>query len=268
MSLDNLINKEKLKCPYCSRKVSYAKRFIRKDKGEYICENCNKVSNIKHNSNVWISLIFAAMFSLLILVFYLAAYKGVQGVYDEDGKLGVLVALFFGNAMIFKWILWEILPFAAFYFISPMFVEFYPQKRFMEQTQSKIDLSVPTHITKASKEKSSSNTRNIPKLQTNSFKGIYEDISSSSSSDIDKTRAFRVTSSDNLTDVNKERLSKSNSYSSDTPLVKMSREVSEYTEDDIKEYIPSKERIKTVTAVNKTQQKEKNNLNYSANRKF
>lgn len=267
MNIENLGDKEKIKCPYCSRKVSYGKRFIAKDKGEYLCPHCNKISNVKHNKRVWLLLIIAAMISLFFLLFYLAAYKGVQRTFDEEGKLGLLVALFFGDAVIFKWILWEILPFVAFYFLSPVFVEFYPQKRFMEQTQTKIDLSVPTSILNTAKVKSSSQTRNIPKENTHSFKGVYEDISSSSSGDIDKTRAFRVTTEE-YSDINRERQVKSNSYRGDTPLVKVSRDVSVAREEDIKEYIPQKDRINTGKPVNNPVQKPQNNSNYSANRKF
>lgn len=268
MNLENLADKEKIKCPYCSRKLNYWKRFIAKDKGEYLCQNCNKISNVKHNRNVWLSLIIAATVSLLILLFYLAAYKGIQRTYDEEGKLGVLIALFFGDAIIFKWVLWEILPFGFFYFLSPFFVEFYPQKRFMEQTQTKIDLSVPKSISNNAKVKTSSHTRNIPKENTHSFKGVYEDISSSSSGDIDKTRAFRVTTED-YSDINRERQVKSNSYRGDTPLVRVSRETPVMREEeDIKEYIPQKDRVNTHKPVNNPVQKPQTNSNYSANRKF
>lgn len=275
MKLGILIDKEKRKCPYCSRKVSYGKRFVGKDKGEYKCKNCKKVSNIKHNINIWSVLILAATVSIIIMIFYLAANKGIQRIYDQEGKMGFFVALFFGDAMIFKWILWEMLPFVVFYFCSPAFVEFYPQKRYMEQTQTKIDLSVPSSVSSTAKINTSSSTRNIPKITGEVYTGEFEDISSSS--DIEKTKSFRISDTqkqeENLpveyADINKERTIKSDSYRSETPLVKVPKAYPvKKSEEDIKEYIPQKERINTESDVKIPAPKNPQNTNYSANRKF
>lgn len=272
MSSKNMIDKEKRKCPYCSRKVSYGKRFVAKDKGEYKCKNCKKVSNIRHNGNIWSILLIAAAISIIIMIFYIAANKGIQRTYDQEGKLGFLVALFFGDAMIFKWIIWEMLPFLIFYFCSPAFVEFYPQKRYMEQTQTKIDLSVPTSLSNTSKIKTTSDTRSIPKSERQVFTGEFEDISSDSGKD--KTIHFSInnkeeSSDTQFEDINKERLIKSDSYSSETPLVRVQKNYSvDESEEEVKEYIPQKDREDVEKPVKIHTPKSTQNTNYSANRKF
>lgn len=261
------MKKDKFKCPYCSRKIGYGTRLIEHKKGEHNCNHCQKISNIKQDSYIWILLILCSIFSLFVLVFYLSLANSVQNVYDESGKMKFLISLFFGNLMILKWIIWEIIPFIIFYFVSPMFLKFIPQKRFMEQTQTKIDLSVPI-VSSNSKTKADSRTQNILKNQT-AFSGVYEDISSYSSADMDKTRCFKMSGMQNeeYTDVNKERTSKTQSYSSDAPLIRISHEPSvTFEEDDVKEYVPEKE--KNHSQVKVTVQKDKLQSNYSANRKF
>ncbi len=261
------MKKDKFKCPYCSRKIGYGTRLIEHKKGEHNCNHCQKISNIKQDSYIWILLTLCIVFSLFILVFYLTSANSIQNVYDENGKMKFLVSLFFGNLMILKWIIWEIIPFVVFYFVSPVFLRFTPQRRFMEQTQTKIDLSVPI-ISSSSKSKADSRTQNILKNQTE-FSGVYEDISSSSSTDMDKTRCFKMSEmqSEDYTDVNKERMTKSQSYSSDAPLIRVSHEPSvTFEEEDMKEYIPVKD--KNHSQVKVTVQKEKPQSNYSANRKF
>ncbi len=263
------MKKDKFKCPYCGRKIGYGTRLIEHKKGEHTCNHCQKNSNIKQDSYIWILLALCGVFSLFILVFYLSSAEYIQNIYDDSGKMKFLVSLFFGNLMILKWIIWEMIPFVVFYFVSPVFLKFTPQKRFMEQTQTKIDLSVPI-VSTSSKSKADSRTQNILKKQTE-FSGVYEDISSSSSANMDKTRSFRVSDaqSSEYTDVNKERTSKSQSYSSDAPLIRVSHEpVVPAEEDDMKEYVPSKDREKSHSQVKVTVQTEKPKSNYSANRKF
>lgn len=269
------MNKERKKCPYCARKINYWKRLLEASKGEHICKNCKKISNVKQNSLIWIVLSLCCLFALFIMIFYFSSSKDIQNIYDDTGKMKFLVNLFFGDLKEVKWILWEIFPFIVFYFLSPLFVEYAPQKRFMEQTQTKIDLSVPTGNTPSNqKGKTDHRTRNIPKTKEPEFQGVYEDISSSSSGSMDKTRSFRVTDSveppkenktnENMTDIN--RNSVSNSYSSDAPLVKVPHNHSVYADEDVKEYVPAKERTKE----NKPAASDKKTppVNYSANRKF
>ncbi len=254
---------DNFRCPYCSKKIGYGTRLVEHKKGEHNCSHCQKISNIKQDSYIWILLVLCSVFSLIILVYYLSSADNIQRIYDENGKMKFLVSLFFGNLMILKWIIWEMIPFIIFYFVSPLFLRFVPQKRFMEQTQTKIDLSVP--IVSSSKSKADSKTQNILINQT-AFTGEYEDISSSS--DIGKTRAFNVSDVQNqeYMDVNKERASKSQSYSSDAPLIRVSHEPVISEEEDVKEYVPEKERSHSQVKV--SVQTDKPKSNYSANRKF
>ncbi|MBR2723967.1 MAG: hypothetical protein IKB72_00800 [Ruminococcus sp.] len=273
------MNKESKRCPYCSRKVNYWRRLLENSKGEHTCKNCKKISNIKQNPVIWITLILCCLFALFILIFYFSSAKSIQNTYDDTGKMKFLVKLFFGDLKEVKWILWEIFPFIVFYFISPFFIEFSPQKRFMEQTQSKIDLSVPlTNTSSNPKVKTDQRSRNILKVKEPAFSGVYEDISSSSENDMDKTKSFKVSDSSEyfkedkkettevMTDINVQKNSVSNSYSSDVPLVKVSHNTPLVSADeDVKEYVPTKERAKE----NKPAEQEKpTQSNYSANRKF
>lgn len=269
------MDKERKKCPYCSRKINYGIRLLEHSKGEHICKHCKKISNIKQNPLIWISLLLCCLFALFIMVFYLTASKNIQDTFDDTGKMKFLVNVFFGKFKEVKWIMWEVFPFIIFYFLSPIFIEFSPQKKFMEQTQTSIDLSVPiTNTASVSKSKTEQKTRNIPKIKEPEFSGIYEDISSSS--DIGSTRSFSVNDAsdyykdvkkeddENMTDINSQKNSVSRSYSSDTPLIKVSHNYALHNDEDIKEYIPTKERVQE-----KTQGKEKTPpANYSANRKF
>ncbi len=266
------MDKEKQKCPYCSRKINYKVRLLEHGEAEHECPHCNKTSKITQNSNIWILLIICSMIAVFIMIFYFTASKSIQGAYDDEGKFAFLVALFFGKAKEIKWMIWELLPFAAFFFISPLFIEFLPLKRFMEQTPSSIDLSVPTRNTSAKSERPTGRTRNIPKAQTTSFKGVYEDISSSSES-VDKTRAFRMSDmmnnedylSDSVTNVTPMSTSKSDSYSSDVPLKRVNHE-------QVREYTPKADREKAEKTVQRTQTpretKPTQNGNYSGNRRF
>lgn len=264
------MDKDKQKCPYCSRKISYKTRLLEHGEAEHDCPHCNKTSKISQNSNIWILLILCSLVAVFIMIFYFSSAKSIQSAFDDEGKFAFLVALFFGKGKEIKWMIWEMIPFAAFLFLSPLFIEFLPLKKFMEQTPSNIDLSVPVRTSDIRSDKPTSRTRNIPKAQTASFKGVYEDISSSSEG-VDKTRAFRMSDmaqpeeADKMTDVTHRSASKSDSYSSDTPLIRVSRE-------QVREYTPKADRIKTETPYSNTaQQRDKKptqNGNYSGNRRF
>lgn len=269
------MNNELKKCPYCLRKINYGRRFLEKSKGEHTCSHCKKISNIKQNSLIWISFIIACMLALIIMVFYLSSAKSIQKTYDTTGKMKFFVNLFFGSMKEVKWVIWETLPFIVFYFISPLFIEFYPQKRFMSETQTNIDLSIPlSSMTSTEKLKAENRTRNIPKIKEPEFSGIYEDISSSSSGDIEKTRAFNVmdavdvnVNKNNMTDISYKSNSKSQSYSSDVPLIKVNREPLYQEDEEVKEYIPAKERTQDIK-IPVQKEKPAGTGNYSANRKF
>lgn len=266
------MDKEKQKCPYCSRKVNYKTRLLEHGEAEHDCPHCNKTSKITQNSNIWILLIICCMVAVFIMIFYFTSANSIQDAYDDEGKFAFLIALFFGKSKEIKWMIWELIPFAVFFFVSPVYIEFSPLKRFMEQTPSNIDLSVPVRNSSARGDKPTGRTRNIPKAQTASFKGVYEDISSSSET-VDKTRAFRMSdmvqsgeiSSDKMTDVTTSHSSKSDSYSSDVPLRRVHHE-------QVREYTPRGERVRTETPAQRSDsprdKRPAQSKNFSANRKF
>lgn len=261
------------KCPYCSRKIKYSTRLLEHGNGEHMCSHCNKPSNISQNSKIWSLLIICSLSAAVILLFYLIFGNIVDDAYKDHGTLGFLVFLFFGKAKTVKWIFWELIPFAVFFFMSPKYMEFVPLRRYMEQTPSKIDLTVPNMpVTSESNNRTSDGgTRKIPKVERAVHTGVFEDISSSSQERIDKTRHFDVysgvSSSENeeeTVNVTPKSTSKSDSYRSDVPLRKISREVIREVEYE-EEYIPTRER-KPQPTPEKNQRPTQGN--YSGNRKF
>ena len=72
---------------------------------------------------------------------------------------------------------------------------------------------------------------------------------------------------DNMTDISYKSNSKSQSYSSDAPLIKVSRESQIKEEEDVKEYVPAKERTQEIK-IPVQKEKPASTGNYSANRKF
>lgn len=272
------MSRGKKKCPYCQRKVDYGTRLVEHGKGEHTCSHCQKVSKITQNFNIWMLLVFCLIGAAFIMVFYFVSAEGIEAAYREDGTGKILMTLFFGETKEIKWILWELVPFIVFFFVSPVFIELTPMKRYMEQTSS-IDLSVPTRTSTDKGQRPSSKTRVIPKAQETEFRGAYEDISSSSGTD--STRAFTISGADSkentteaeYTDVTTRSTSKSESYSSDVPLRKMTREASLFeTYDDVREYVPKSERKGNVASGRSDNtsnvSKKPSNGNYSGNRKF
>ena len=260
------MNKERQKCPYCSRKINYTSRLLEHGEAEHDCPHCNKTSKITQNPNIWILLILCSIVAIFIMIFYFTSANVIQNAYNNEEKYAFLVALFFGKSKEIKWMIWELIPFIAFFFLSPLYIEFLPLKRFMEQTPSNIDLSVPVSSSSRG-DKPTGRTRNIPKPHTTSFKGVYEDISSSSDG-VDKTRAFRMSDMEQpekMTDVSHVSTSKSESYSSDVPLRRVNHE-------QVREYTPRAERGSSETPASKPQpqrdKKPAQNKNFSGNRKF
>lgn len=262
------MDNDKKKCPYCNRKISYTTRLLEHGDAEHDCKSCKKASKITQNPKIWALLFLCCMFAVFIMIFYFSFSKSIQYAFDYEDKYGFLVALFFGKGKEIKWMIWEMIPFMVFFFVSPVYIEYRPLKRFMEQTASNIDLSVPVSSSQRS-DRPTGRTRNIPKSQTTSFKGVYEDISSSSGN-VDATRAFRMSDvlsegSEGVEDVTPQRTVKSDSYSSDAPLKRVNHE-------QVREYTPRSERtVKATPAEQQRKPAEKKSTqsgNYSGNRKF
>lgn len=256
------------KCPYCNRKVKYTVRLLEHNHGEHICSHCEKPSNITQNKQIWKSLLISVLCAVVVMIFYLVFSDMIEDAYARNGGfLGLFVGLFFGKGKIVKWMIWELIPFAVFFFYSPEYMEFTPQKRYMEQTATKIDLSIPLTSKKTVDEIKSGlkNSRVIPEEDRGVFTGNFEDISSTSKNNfsedinLEKTKSFDVSSAVNITP---EKTSKASSYTSEIPLKKMDPVVNR--ERDYFESISSRRE-------EPLQEKRESSVtggNYSANRKF
>lgn len=220
--------KEKQVCPYCKRKVKYLKRLLEHNNGEHKCPHCNKISNITQDKKMWTLLFVTIGVAALIMLFYFIASGPVTEAYNTEGSYKFLMAVFFGKSKEIKWLIYEMIPFIIFYFISPVFMEFSPQKRYMDYTTTSIDLNVPKmpkNDRKASKADGSTKTISVTGSE---FSGVYEDISSSSSDAMGKTRAFDVNSlTSDTTNINTEKNSTSGYYRDNTPLKRVKKEISE-----------------------------------------
>lgn len=260
--------KDKNQCPYCGRKIKYFQRLTEHNMGEHECSHCKKKSNIKQEGAIWGILFIAALFAVIIMLMYFTCSKSVIAANEAEGKFKLLMFFFFGGAMEIKWLLWELLPFVAFYFLSPLFMTFTPQQRYMVETTTSIDLGIPTELHNTASigsPKPETNTRVIPKADEAVFSGEYEDISSSSG--MDKTRAFSVndinqSAASEKININSQPTSVSNSYKSDVPLKRIYHEPQrvETEEDDARVYVREEKEEKKAPA--------KTGGNFSANRKF
>ncbi len=261
-------------CPYCSRKITYFTRLTEHNLGEHECKHCKKKSNIKQDKNMWLLLIGAIAIALIIMLLYFIFAKSVNFANEENGSYGFLCFLFFGSGYEIKWLLWEMTPFIAFYFLAPMFMTFSPQKRFVEQTTTSIDLNVPgVPMVTGSFPVVDGNTRVIPKAdEIGEYSGTYEDISSSS--DMGRTRAFDVNniSAEQAINITKPKTSTSASYRDSEPLKKITHneEVTVDKNDEVRVDWDSAVRKykREEDPVKKYMKDQAEKGNFSANRKF
>ncbi len=263
----------KAKCPYCGRKITYSTRFMERCEGEHICKNCKKPSNIVQDKRIWMLFTATAIISILILLFYFTFGTVVQHEYNADGSHKVLIMLFFGKLKTFKWILWEILPYLAFFFVSPLFINYQMQKKYAGMTAEHIDLDtdflppVTNDVSPAS-----GSTRVIPKVGSTKVSDDFDfqDISSNSGKASD-TRSFNL--KDAVTEIDPESYVKSASDRSDAPLKKVER-VKPHIIDEPQELyrvkvLKEQERQKReLQEQAKSIDKNSQDKNYSANRKF
>jgi len=94
------MGRKKRKCPYCKSKVSYFGALSELNSGEHTCRNCYKNSNIAYNKMIYIPAVIALVIAIIV------------------------AAMFFVFKIIKNLILALILilvPFAVFYFITPLF---------------------------------------------------------------------------------------------------------------------------------------------------
>ena len=263
----------KAKCPYCGKKITYGTRLIECGEGEHYCKNCKKPSNIVQDKKIWMLFTICAIVSVLILFFYIAFAKAAQHDYNTDGSYGVMVAIFFGKFKTFKWILWEILPFVAFFFISPVFINYQMQKKYAYSTMDIIDLETEyLPPVNDGSSKTTDSTRVIPKVGSTKVADDYDFQNiSSNSGNISGTRNFNLR--DSVTEINPESYVKSASARSDAPLKKVERVKPERIEEPQELYrvkVLREQEMKRREIQTQAQNIDKNpqDKNYSANRKF
>ncbi len=261
------------KCPYCGRKITYGTRFMERGEGEHFCKSCKKPSNIVQDKKIWMLFTITAIVSVLILLFYIAFGTVVQHEYNADGSHAVMVALFFGKLKTFKWIFWEILPYLAFFFVSPIFVNYQMQKKYAGMTSERIDLDTDfLPPTESEISPASGSTRVIPKVGNTKVEDDFDFQNiSSSSGRISDTRNFNLKEA--VTEINPESYVKSASGKSDAPLKRVERVKPQLIEEPQELYrvkvLREQERQKRELAEQaKNIDKNTQDKNYSANRKF
>lgn len=263
----------KAKCPYCGRKITYGTRFMEKGEGEHICKSCNKPSNIVQDKKIWMLFALTAVVSVLILFFYIIFGTVVQHEYNADGSHAVMIALFFGKFKTFKWILWELLPYLAFFFVSPIFVNYQMQKKYAGMTADHIDLDTDfLPPTEAEVTSVSGSTRVIPKVGSTKVEDDFDFQNiSSSSKPISDTRNFSLKGS--ITEINPESYVKSASGKSDAPLKRVERVKPQVIEEPqelyrVKVLREQEKQKRELSEQAKNIDKNSQDKNYSANRKF
>ena len=103
------------KCPYCSKRISYASAYASRRKAEYVCERCGKESKVVVNKKVILAFIFSAVIAVAIMVGWI--YAGLS--YNPLGILLVAV------------------PLIIFTVISPKFVKFVPLKKYKKSMEAR-----------------------------------------------------------------------------------------------------------------------------------
>lgn len=263
----------KAKCPYCGRKITYGVRFMERGEGEHICKHCKKPSNIVQDKKIWMLFTVTAIFSVLVLLFYFAFANVIQHGYNTDGSYSVLVALFFGKFKTIKWVLWEILPYLVFFFVSPLFINYGMQKKYAYSSADHIDLGTeflePVNTDSAPV---SGSTRVIPKVGATKVDDDFdfEEISSSSGN-LSNTRNFSL--KDAVTEIDPESYVKTASGGMDAPLKKVERVKPERVEEPqelyrVKVLREQERQRRELEAQAKNMDKSSQDKNYSANRKF
>lgn len=263
----------KVGCPYCGRKITYGTRLIEKGEGEHFCKACKKPSNIVQDKKIWIVFTLSVILSLIVFLFYLTFSTVIQHEYNADGSHSLMVSLFFGKLKTFKWIFWEVLPYLAFLFISPLFIKYKMQKKYSGMTSERIDLDTDfLPPTESEVSPASGSTRVIPKVGNTKVSDDFDfqEISSSSKK-LSDTKNFNLKEA--LTEINPESYVKSASAKSDAPLKKVERVKPQIVDEPQELY-----RVKVL----REQERQKRELeeqaknidkftqekNYSANRKF
>ncbi len=105
--------KRKRSCPYCNSKISYIRALSEMSLGEHTCPKCNKNSNISYSKKIYIpaAVALAAAIAITAVIYFK----------ESDMRLARMCAVI-------------IIPFALFYFLSPLFYSLKPIKSQMAAT--------------------------------------------------------------------------------------------------------------------------------------
>ncbi|MGN0502130.1 MAG: hypothetical protein ACI4HN_04330 [Ruminococcus sp.] len=106
---------EKKKCPYCSKRISYASAYASRRKAEYVCERCGKESKVVVNRKVILAFAFAAVIAVAIMAGWI--FAGLA-----HNPLGILLVA---------------VPLVIFAVISPKFVKFVPLKKYKKSMEAR-----------------------------------------------------------------------------------------------------------------------------------
>lgn len=206
------------KCPYCGRRISYLTTFHEKKHGVYECTRCKKESKVKVDKRLIITFIIVVLLIILYTVFWRTSD-------------------FYNN---FLGIIPPIIILIVFYFCIPIFINFIPLKRFVDDIERKKekDTSIEDPVVKSEfvfdkkifdeiknkRQTSSSIEERIDKIieEEEKYVPIIEDVSEAHTSSqqtlkrVNKTPVYRDT------------------YSSQV--------VQDIPEEDVKQYVPKKEK--------------------------
>lgn len=212
------------KCPYCGRRISYLTVFHDKKHGVYECNRCKKESKIKVDKK----LIIFFLILVLLIVLYIIFWKS-SGLYNNFFSIiPVIVVLI------------------AFYFCTPFFIKFVPLKRFLDDIERKKETQTAVEEPEAPKEfvfdkkifdeiknkrhSASSVEERIDKILDEEYVPVIEDVSEAhTSSQAPLKRVVRPSYPENIENIQEQ-------------------------EEDVKQYIPKKEKP--------------NGTRYTANRKL
>lgn len=103
------------KCPYCSKRISYASAYASRRKAEYVCERCGKESKVVVNRKVIPAFAFAALISVAIMAGWI--FAGLA-----HNPFGILLVA---------------LPLIIFTVISPKFIKFVPLKKYKKSMEAR-----------------------------------------------------------------------------------------------------------------------------------
>ena len=103
------------KCPYCSKRISYASAYASRRKAEYVCERCGKESKVVVNRKVIPVFAIAALISVAIMAGWI--FAGLA-----HNPFGILLVA---------------VPLIIFTVISPKFVKFVPLKKYKKSMEAR-----------------------------------------------------------------------------------------------------------------------------------